>query len=71
MPIFDHKRGAVTLSLTRQAACLHPSIREEVDETAVIQGHNIRFATVDLAMSPSDIRARLLGLCAPVWKPLS
>lgn len=50
---------------------LHPSIGEEVDETAVIQGHSIRFATVDLAMSPSDIRARLLGLCAPVWKALS
>lgn len=45
---------------------LHPSIGEEVDETVVIQGHSIRFATIDLATSPSDIRARLLGLCTPV-----
>lgn len=50
---------------------LHPSIGEEVDEPAVIQGHSIRFATDDLAMSPSEIRARLLSLCAPVWKALS
>jgi len=50
---------------------LHPSIGEEVDQTAEIQGHSIRFATVDLAMSPSNIRARLLGLCAPVCKALS
>jgi len=50
---------------------LHPSVGEEVDQTAVIQGHSIRFATVDLATSPSDIRARLLNLCAPVWKALS
>jgi 5-methylcytosine-specific restriction enzyme subunit McrC len=50
---------------------LHPSVGEEVDQTAVIQGHSIRFATVDLATSPSDIRARLLSLCAPVWKALS
>lgn len=53
-----------TLADMASGLLLHPSIGEEVDETAVIQGHSIRFATVDLTMSPPDIRARLLGLCA-------
>ena len=44
---------------------LHPSVGENVDETAVIQGHRIRFATVDLTTSTSEIRARLLQVCAP------
>jgi 5-methylcytosine-specific restriction enzyme subunit McrC len=42
---------------------LHPSVGQEVDQTAVIQGHSIRFATVDLTASPPDIRARLVSLC--------
>lgn len=45
---------------------LHPSVGEEVDQTAVIQGHGIRFATVDLTASPADIRSRLQRLCQPV-----
>ena len=39
---------------------LHPSIGDMVDESVVIQGHEIRFATVDLAASARDIRAQLL-----------
>lgn len=39
---------------------LHPSIGEIVDETVVIQGHNIRFATVDLTGSATEIRSQLL-----------
>ena len=42
---------------------LHPSVGEEVDESVVVQGHNIRFATVDLAASTTEIRSRLLQLC--------
>lgn len=42
---------------------LHPSVGEMVDETVVIQGHELRFATVDLAASPSNIRLQLLRLC--------
>lgn len=38
---------------------LHPSIGETVDDTAVIQGHRIRFATVDLGGSCADIRSSL------------
>jgi 5-methylcytosine-specific restriction enzyme subunit McrC len=39
---------------------LHPSIGTMIDETVVIQGHPIRFATVDLAASASVIRQQLL-----------
>ena len=39
---------------------LHPSLGTNVDETVVIQGHDIRFATVDLAASSSEIRRQLL-----------
>ena len=41
---------------------LHPAIGQAVDETVVIQGHDIRFATVDLTSSPADIRSQLLRL---------
>ena len=39
---------------------LHPSVGEMMDETVVIQGHPIRFATVDLASSAKEIREQLL-----------
>ncbi len=39
---------------------LHPSVGESVDEAAFIQGHRIRFATVDLAASTWAIRDQLL-----------
>ena len=42
---------------------LHPAIGQTVDETVAIQGHHIRFATVDLTASPADIRSQLLLLC--------
>lgn len=41
---------------------LHPAIGQWVDETVVIQGHSIRFATVDLTSSSADIRLQLLRL---------
>ena len=44
---------------------LHPAIGQIVDETVLIQGHAIRFATVDLTATPADIRAQLLRLCVP------
>ena len=44
---------------------LHPSVGDTVDETVVIQGHGIRFATVDLTASPGKIRSQLLRLCEP------
>ncbi len=41
---------------------LHPAVGEMVDEMVVIQGHAIRFATVDLSASASDIREQLLSM---------
>jgi 5-methylcytosine-specific restriction enzyme subunit McrC len=44
---------------------LYPSVGDAVDETVLIQGHGIRFATVDLTASPAEIRSQLLRLCEP------
>ena len=41
---------------------LYPAIDCQVDEAAVIQGHPIRFATVDLAADSIAIRRRLLDI---------
>lgn len=53
-PLAEHASGLL----------LHPSVGEMVDETVVIQGHALRFATVDLMASASDIRNQLLNLCS-------
>ena len=47
---------------------LHPSIGEMVDESVTIQGHAIRFATVDLAAESVAIRGQLLGVIDS-WLP--
>ncbi len=39
---------------------LHPSIGERVNESVVIQDHEMRFATVDLAAEAKEIRTQLL-----------
>ena len=49
-------------SLDSSGLLLHPSVGEDIDESAVIQGHRIRFATVDLAADSTAIRARLIAL---------
>jgi hypothetical protein len=36
----------------------------EVDVSVLIQGHRLRFATVDLTVSHADLRARLLQLAS-------
>jgi 5-methylcytosine-specific restriction enzyme subunit McrC len=41
---------------------LHPSVGDMVNEAAVIQNHELRFATVDLAATAKEIRAQLLGV---------
>jgi len=46
---------------TASGLLLHPSVGKMIDETVVIQGHPIRFATVDLAAKPAEIRAQMLG----------
>ena len=54
-PIADRAEGVL----------LHPAIGRSIDETAVIQGHAIRFATVDLAAESAIIRQRLLTVTSP------
>jgi 5-methylcytosine-specific restriction enzyme subunit McrC len=51
-PWADHASGML----------LHPAINTEVDESVLIQGHRMRFATVDLAGEHAAIKQRLLGL---------
>ena len=53
-------------SLDSSGLLLHPSVGKNVDESAVIQGHKIRFATVDLAADSGAIRARLISLADEV-----
>ena len=38
---------------------LHPTIDKGFDETATIQGHQVRFMTVDLSERPQAIRRAL------------
>ncbi len=48
------------LSANASGLLLHPSINAMVDESVVIQGHEIRFATVDLGATAREIRKQLL-----------
>jgi 5-methylcytosine-specific restriction enzyme subunit McrC len=48
------------LTANASGLLLHPSVGDMVDETVVIQGHEIRFATVDLGAEAKVIRAQLL-----------
>lgn len=41
---------------------LHPSVNSHIDESVAIQGHRIRFVTIDLGQRPSEIRRSLLSL---------
>ena len=45
---------------TAKGLLLHPSVDEEFDESVEIQGHRIRFATVNLAADATEIRKQLL-----------
>ncbi len=48
---------------TARGLLLHLAIGTMNKETVVIQGHAIRFATVDLAAPASVIREQLLDVC--------
>ena len=48
------------LSATASGLLLHPCVGDMVDESVVFQGHEIRFATVDLGTDAKEIRSRLL-----------
>lgn len=48
------------LASNARGLLLHPSVDKMIDEMVVIQGHPIRFATVDLSATASEIRKQLL-----------
>ena len=50
------------LSQNSTGVLLYPSLGEDYDEAATIQGHRIRFATVDLAAEARTIRQHLLRI---------
>lgn len=61
----SQEKGNDPLSLDASGLLLHPSIDEMIDESAIIQGHRIRFATVDLAAAAPEIRRQLLAMTKP------
>ena len=63
----SQERHTDPVSLTTSGMLLHPCIGEEFDEAVTIQGHRIRFATVDLAADGLYIRNRLLSLALDGW----
>ena len=48
------------LAETASGLLLHPSVGDMVNESVVIQNHEIRFATVDLGATAKEIREQLL-----------
>ena len=59
------QEGLDDLADTASGILLHPAVNCSVDESVDIQGHNIRFATVNLDATPGEIRHRLLELIDP------
>ena len=64
--IYSYLRSQETASdpVSRRATgmLLHPAVEDDVYESGVIQGHEVRFATVNLAASSRAIRERLLSV---------
>lgn len=60
----SQEQSSDPMSLNATGILLHPAIEKLVDESVVIQGHKILFATVDLGSSANEIRKRLLQV---VW----
>lgn len=58
----SQERQDVPRSMDSTGILLYPSVGEDFDEWAVIQGHRIHFATVDLAADTAEIRQRLLQI---------
>ncbi len=63
--IYAYLRSQVDLEclpVPAEGVLLHPTVDEPVDEAAVIQGHVVRFATVNLAGQPEALRTDLLRI---------
>lgn len=52
-------------SLSAAGMFLHPTVDGDLDENVSIQGHHIRFVTVDLYQPPAVVLARLRGFVLP------
>jgi 5-methylcytosine-specific restriction enzyme subunit McrC len=64
MYAYLHSQDCADDSLAQNASglLLHPSIGDAVNEFVVIQGHEIRFATIDLGSTAAKIREQLLNV---------
>ena len=60
--LMSQERDDDPASLDSTGVLLHPSVGENFDEYALIQGHEIRFATVDLAADSREVRRQLLRI---------
>ena len=58
----SQERGADPSTLDSTGIMLHPSVGCHFDDSAVIQGHRIRFVTVDLAADSQTIRHELFRI---------
>jgi 5-methylcytosine-specific restriction enzyme subunit McrC len=63
------QEGQSTLSNDASGILLHPSLDREVDENVIIQGHELRFATVDLSLPGDGIKQRLLQIVGALTIP--
>ncbi|MFN3002977.1 hypothetical protein [Mycolicibacterium wolinskyi] len=59
------QHGRDELSLTAEGVLLYPVVRQQLDESAIIQGHRYRFLTVNLAGDAHEIRETLLSVPHP------
>ena len=50
------------MSLTADGILLYPSVGLDIDETALIQGHRMRFVTIDLARPSVEVIKRLQAI---------
>jgi len=57
--------NADPLSANASGLLLHPSVGAMVNESVVIQNHEIRFATVDLGANAKEIRSQLIKVLYP------
>jgi 5-methylcytosine-specific restriction enzyme subunit McrC len=60
--IRSQERQTDPLSLQASGLLLYPAVGCLVDEAVVVQGHKIRFATVNLGVSAVEIRRQLLAV---------
>ena len=58
----SQESDAEPASLNSTGVLLHPSVGYDLDEYTLIQGHKIRFATVNLAADTQTIRRQLLRI---------